>query len=564
MTKINEHSLFLIGSTPISEDQPCGANVRYESDFEQLEAELAKQESLSAETVDWDVVAQLSSRIIQNSSKDLLVGSYLCYALLVKDGYHGLGVGINVLNDMVSLHWDCLFPPVKRMRARQTAFTWLAEKAGDYVSTTIPTSKESGSVVEAADMLKQLDGALVEKMGDQAPMLTELSRPLKNYRQSAEAELAKSETVAPAVEPPAESVPQESSSPSAVVETAEPQDAAPAPVNPAPVAKAATKSKAPIAPPPDAGSLESDADSKKILRQLQTTARDIAGFWMTQKVSDSRSYRVARVAAFMVVENAPPDNNGVTQINPPAPERLKFFEAQAGKGDVLALIPELEKTLARSPFWFDGQFLVVKSLRSLGAEYEAAVQTVIRELGNFISRLPDVVGLSFSNEAPFADDQTRMWLDAEVIGQSSGALSDGTSESPSGELWSSVLVEAKKLAASGDADKALAMMSKGMSSACQLREQVYWRCAIAELMLQTGKADTAASVLEQASQQAKAMQIPEWEPQLLAKIYNLLVQSYQKQLKTNKEDKSLKEKAEVAYEQLCWFDPVTALSVKGG
>ena len=60
------------------------------------------------------------------------------------------------------------------------------------------------------------------------------------------------------------------------------------------------------------------------------------------------------------------------------------------------------------------------------------------------------------------------------------------------------------------------------------------------------------------------MQIPEWEPQLLAKIYNLLVQSYQKQLKTNKEDKSLKEKAEVAYEQLCWFDPVTALSVKGG
>lgn len=564
MTKINEHSLFLIGSNPISEEQPCGANVRYESDFEQLEAELAKQESLSAETVDWDVVAQLSSRIIQNSSKDLLVGSYLCYALLVKDGYHGLGVGINVLNDMVSLHWDCLFPPVKRMRARQTAFTWLAEKAGDYVSTTIPTSKESGSVVEAADMLKQLDGALVEKMGDQAPMLTELSRPLKNYRQSAEAELAKSEPEAPAIEPPAESAPQESSSPSAVVETAEPQGAAPASVNPVPVAKAATKSKAPIAPPPDAGSLESDADSKKILRQLQTTARDIAGFWMTQKVSDSRSYRVARVAAFMVVENAPPDNNGVTQINPPAPERLKFFEAQAGKGDVLALIPELEKTLARSPFWFDGQFLVVKSLRSLGAEYEAAVQTVIRELGNFISRLPDVVGLSFSNEAPFADDQTRMWLDAEVIGQSSGVPSDGTSESPSGELWSSVLVEAKKLAASGDADKALAMMSGGMSSACQLREQVYWRCAIAELMLQTGKADTAASVLEQASQQAKAMQIPEWEPQLLAKIYNLLVQSYQKQLKTNKEDKSLKEKAEVAYEQLCWFDPVTALSVKGG
>jgi len=33
--------------------------------------------------------------------------------------------------------------------------------------------------------------------------------------------------------------------------------------------------------------------------------------------------------------------------------------------------------------------------------------------------------------------------------------------------------------------------------------------------------------------------------------------------KTNKEDKTLEEKAGLAYEQLCWFDPITALSIKG-
>ena len=42
-----KHSLYSIGAEPISAEQPCGENVRYESDFEQLEAELAKQESLS-------------------------------------------------------------------------------------------------------------------------------------------------------------------------------------------------------------------------------------------------------------------------------------------------------------------------------------------------------------------------------------------------------------------------------------------------------------------------------------------------------------------------------------
>ena len=38
-----------------------------------LEAELAKQESLSSETVDWNHVSQISSRILKESSKDLLV-----------------------------------------------------------------------------------------------------------------------------------------------------------------------------------------------------------------------------------------------------------------------------------------------------------------------------------------------------------------------------------------------------------------------------------------------------------------------------------------------------------
>lgn len=576
MTILSEHSLFSIGSTPISDDQPCGANVRYESDFEQLEAELAKQESLNAEKVDWDVVAQLSSRIIQNSSKDLLVGSYLCYSLLVKEGYSGLGVGLNILNDMVSVHWDCLFPPAKRMRARQTAFTWLAEKAGTHVTSTTPGNKEAEAVVEAANILKQLDGALVEKMGDQAPMLTDLSRPLKAYKQSAEADIETAKIVEPVVEKNPEPVPQVESQASQEVMTEavepeslpehspEPQAAAPVQAAVEKPAAAATKPKPSIAAPPDAGSPESDADTKKVLRQLQATARDIASFWITQKLSDTRSYRVARVAAFMVVESAPPDNNGVTQINPPAPERLKFFEAQQGKGDLLALIPELEKTLARAPFWFDGQFLVVKSLRSLGAEYEAAAQTVVRELGNFISRLPEVVGLSFSNEAPFASDQTRMWLDAEVVGQGSGSAGSDSSESSAGESWNTALAEAKQMAASGDSDQALALMNSGMSNAPQLRDQFYWRCAIAELMLQTGKAETAASILEQATQQGRAVQIAEWEPQLLAKIYQLLFQSYQKQQKTNKEDKTLEEKANMAYEQLCWFDPVTALSVKGG
>ena len=143
----------------------------------------------------------------------------------------------------------------------------------------------------------------------------------------------------------------------------------------------------------------------------------MAAFYLSQKLADPRAYRLNRVAAWMAVDAAPPNNNGVTQINPPAAERLKFFEVQRDKGDHATLVPELEKTLARSGFWLDGQFMVVQSLRALGAEFKPAEENVIRELGAFLARLPEVLDLAFADETPFAGDQARIWIDAEVLVQ---------------------------------------------------------------------------------------------------------------------------------------------------
>jgi type VI secretion system protein VasJ len=266
----------------------------------------------------------------------------------------------------------------------------------------------------------------------------------------------------------------------------------------------------------------------------------------------------------MVIEKAPPDNNGVTQINPPAPERRKFFEVQRDKGDFAALIPELEKTLARSPFWLDGHCEVVKALRALGPEYETAAQTVVRELNYFLQRLPEVSNLSFADETAFASDQTRLWLDAEVLRQDDATSVSSDGDGVAGEPWNLALLEAKQVAAGGDSDEAIALLNAGLANAGAVRAQIYWRCALAELLLQIGKAGPATAILESLSQQAESRQMDEWEPQLMSRIYNLLIQGYQKQQKSKKDDKSLKEKAEQAFAQLCWFDPITAISLKGG
>jgi len=560
---IEDHKHFSIGSDPVSDALPCGENARYDTQFEQLEAELAKQESLTSATVDWNKVVQLSSDIIKTKSKDILVGSYLCYGLLLQEGYSGLAVGLKILNDMAAQHWDCLFPPAKRMRARQTAYVWLAEKAAIIVAQKNPKSDEFSAVIAAADLLKQLDNTLVERMADQAPLLTELSRPLRNYRQMAQAELDKKqqqvEKQSQPSEEPAAARTSETSAPPPDEPVVQKTAAAPAPT-PAAAKPSPSAAMQPIAE----GSPESENDSKKVLRQIQAASRDVASFWASQKLSDPRAYRLSRVAAWMVVENAPPAIEGVTQVLPPAAERLKFFDAKMEKSEFAVVLGELEKTIARAPFWLDGHFMVVKVLRSLGAEYEPAAQTVIRETAHFLNRLPELTELSFSDNTPFASDQTRLWLNAEVLGSAGGGNEKGAAESDGGEPWSIGLKEAGRKAAAGNTEEAIEVMRNGLLQAAQMRDKMYWRCSLAELLLQIGDAASASGILEQLAAQQDEDHLLHWEPRLLAYTYNLLFQSYQKQQKKNKDDKVLIEKASRAYEKLCWFDPITALSMKGG
>ncbi len=552
-----------LGITAISDAAPCGENVRYEPVFEDLEAELAKQQSLNAETVDWNRVSELSRNILQSSAKDMLVAAYLCQSLFIQYRYAGLNLGLKILADMVEQHWPCLFPPVKRLRARGTAISWLSEMSSAYAGDNVPTAEESESVIAALANLRRLDNELADKMGDQAPMVTDLSRLLKNYKQSAEAELANAAASSAAEK---ESAVEASAAPNIneAAAQANTEDAAPAATPPpAPAPKvAASKARKP-ASAVTVGDIASDADVKKAMRQIQDVAKSITGFWQAKKLSDARQYRLARVASWIMIEAAPPASDGITQVNPPAAERLKFFELQIEKKEFDNVLPELEQTLSRSPFWLSGQYKVVTVMRALGSEYDKAVQTVIAETRHLLQRLPELLTLSFADQTPFADDQTRMWLNAEVLTDNSVSGDARSASISSVHVWDEALEDAKKMAVSGDKEAAVAILNQGINQSRAQRDQFYWRAALAELLLQIGSASQAIAILEQMSIQASELNMNIWEPDLLSRIYQLLHQAYVKQNGKQKDKESLQQKIAQTYAQLSWFDPLAALTVKG-
>jgi len=552
LTDTSDHYLYSIGEQAVADDAPAGASARYEPEFEQLEAELAKQESLGTETVDWAKVVELAALVTREKSKDLLVASYLARGLLETESYSGFAVGLKIISDMIEHHWDGMSPPLKRLRARATAIQWLAEKCGPIIEAKEPAANQAEAVKLADAMARRIDGELMDKMGDNAPSMMEMNRHLKRYKQ----------IIAQQAEAPPSTTPAASPAPDT---PAKPADAAPAKT--APAAQNTTRSPASSARPVAVGDIESDNDAKKVVRQLQEGGRKTAAWWIKSKLADPRPYRLNRSLTWLLLDQAPPNTDGITQLNPPATDRLKFFDTQLAAKQYSGVIPELEQTTARAAFWLDGQRMVVNALQALGPEYEAACNAVMEECRHLLTRIPTLADLKFSDGTPFADDQTRMWIENDVLTRTISAEGATNGETAP---WHETLKKAKSMAAAGDIKPAITLMKESATTTSNVREQHFWRLSLADLLLQTGNLDVAIPTLEQLAAHIADKNLSTWEPDLISQTYKLLCDGYQKQINKlkNAKDKHTEldiilAKREQAYAQLCWHDPLTATHTPG-
>jgi type VI secretion system protein VasJ len=435
--------------------------------------------------------------------------------------YAGLATGLKVLRDMALTHWDGLFPELKRMRARATAISWLAEKTGKQVRDTRPKAAEKAALEQAAAFLKELDSCLVDKMGQDAPGLTDLSRPLKDHLQSLD-------TPAPAAKPAAAAAPRPAAAPAAEI-----------------------------------AEVANDADAKKALRQMQELARKVSKYWLAKDVADPRAYRLNRLTGWMTVEAAPTHASGLTQIPAPAPERLKQFETQRQAGQIEALLPELEAQLAKAPYWLDGQRLAADALGTLGERGAAARKTVLRELAHFLATVPGLTELKFVGDKPFADEATQDFIEEHAtVGEAPAGGSKRTKKGKDAAPWDEAYNNARAAATSGNLDAAIKQLDEGHAATANAHDQFMWRLALAQLLVQSGHANVAAPILEALVARIEEFRLREWEPDTAVRVYKLLLSAYEKTTGKSKNAQDTAARSAQAFSALSSLDPILALNVK--
>ncbi len=513
-----------IGSEPVSPENPSGESARYDPEFERLQVEMRKLENLSGEAVDWKQVASLSEEILEKKSKDLLVGGYLVLGLLVTEGFSGLSNGLACIEGLISDHWPSLYPAANRMRARINALNWLSEKAGTIISRIEPSQSDGEMLGVCGDQVKTLESLIQEKLGPEAPRLTDLHRPIQEYLNRISA--GKSDASEDASEQQAKI------------------EARPTPVTPAPATK-----------------LETSEDAKRALKDSFSTLKRIGSFMRSQDPTKPLSYRLNRFLAWCEIDALPPAENGRSRI--PAPpnqlrDRLQGLTEQSAWKE---LAGQVEARVAEFPFWLDLHRMSETALAELGQEYAGARQAVRSEVATLLGRLPDLVAFEFADGTPFANESTRMWISKQIFQAKDTEPAEVViPEYETGSL-DELRRKSRQLLQEGKLKEALSLVQDAKISAPSQRQRFSIQLELVNLCIEAGQIKAALAHLEMLEDQITRFSLEVWEPQLASKALQAYWHVLNKALRESKQPTpDLSRLMETVYSRLCKLDVLAGLS----
>ncbi len=511
-----------LGSSAISEDSPAGADVRYEPEFEELQAEIDKMSAPTASGgVDWKRVVKLSSEILASKSKDLLVASYLAVGLIRTQGAGGFCTGVKILKDMLETHWEKLFPKKKRMRGRIAAIEWWAEKTEAALEAVDVKGLERPRVEQLKEDMEKL-ASLVSELFPEPPSIMTIQRFVEAIPLEEEKE-----------EPP----------PAEPSEKPEPQPARPTPTA-----------------PPEA-EITSPKEAERAANRAFQELRQAASFLWEQDKSDPRPYRWRRIATWANVDGPPPATDGKTMLPPPPAQVKSIFEKLHSEADWVALLDAAEPRCSEFIFWLDLHYYAAEAMGQMGPNFEAAREAVCRETAYFLLRVPGIEELEFSDGTPFADAPTKAWLRDITLARGEEAGQGTAPLSPEGAsldaMVSEELKQAQWLVKKRKLADAVRLLHTRVRESGSRREEMLWRLALCQVLVQAKKVFLAAPHVERIMEDVDNYGVEEWDPELALRALTGALTVYERL-----GDDQARQKAESALARIARLDPALALKFK--
>jgi type VI secretion system protein VasJ len=529
-------------SEPISADNPAGVQLEDDPDYDKINTEIQKIGSIHGGVVDWNEVVRAGTVILSQKSKDIAVANWLAMGLFHKQGYGGLSAGLEICINLLDKFWETLYPPLKRIRGRSAPLAWFATRMTPLVTEKVPGNDEAEAIQSSASNIEKLIQLIDEKFGDNSPTRGD-SPTFLDLRKALQAHASKFKVEEVVAKPEVVEKPPEE--------------------RPAVVSSAMTSAPAATAPVPT--EFTSVANANQIILKASSYLRET-------KPDDPIPYRIARIIRWYPVIKLPLATNSKTEIPGILPQLVQGFQTLLNSGEWDKLLKQSEGNFGNSPFWFDLQRFIDRAMTELGSSYESARQVIREELLSLVRRIPGILDLQFKNGIAFADGQTKMWIETEVIpsiasipAETKIVTDTGKGGDTSKESINEVVAEARKIAAGGKLNDAISLLKNHLVTSALHREQFLWKLNMAKLCLEAGNAKLALPQLESLDEEVSQFSLEQWEPELALEVIRALYQCRRKLIQDIKQPSvEITTIVNDLYARLCRLDTLSALNLDSG
>ena len=520
---------------PIEGASPVGVDFTFEPDFEAVKKEVDKLSSVD-DKPNWGAVATGSAAILKNKSKDFRIGVWNTIGLMQVNNFAGFAEGVVTLRGLVTQFWEPMFPDVKRGRARANMMTWLTEQAASFLEKVDVNERNGEAVKVSDDVLNEVDSALAEKLGDLYQGLGRLKAVMRDKVRQIPAP------------PPPPPPPTEGGSTSSTTTTTEAAVFVP---------ETSGGTDVPVA------TGMGDADNALVFHGQAIAA--VGHVLRRENAMEANAYRLLRVGIWLPMVGVPYADGNTTMIPPPPLDSVAAWDALGEAGSWAEMLEAVESEIPNYPFWLDLQRRSALALDKLGPEYKAARAALGRGVVTFITGLPGIHKLAFSDGTAFADSMTLEWLEGEQEkygggggGPSKSALAVNVEE----EELKKRMEEAKALVFGGNVPDGLSLATQLSMRAVDARTRFRSRISVAQMALDSGKRDIARAMLEALIVEADRHDLDTWEPALSVPLYANLLSC----LRGGRGPDEMPAPETLAreaflYDKLCRLDPAAALKL---
>jgi len=504
---------------PLAADNFCGEDASFSEEFEVLKAEVDKDTSIHANgSTDWVIVLRMATEFFSGKSKNLWALAYGVYAYYQVNGLSGSIAAFATLTEILTTYWDWLYPLPERMQRRLAPLQWLCTRMETSAKSTGFIGENPQSISALQVECERLQNLLNLKMGDSAPSFMVIFSKV---------------SVLEAVTPNTDELLLSPAQPNSTASEIRPIAAVLTDLN--------LDGRVPGGVLP------------QLIRNVMEQNRQLAGHLLSLNMLDERAYQLHRTALWGTLLQLPQsDHAGKTQLSCGVPtDKIQAYSAAVDNKQFGDILPNLERSAAKAPYWLEGHYMVARCLEGLGAT--AALGCIRTALSQLLGRFPELQGYKFKCGTPFAPSKIVPWLET-LSTVPLGAKQPYSEKGPGGGKNEANMSEVRLHEAIGicqEKNFQAGLLHLGNVLPGRNRSAIHHGMLQARYCMAAGKRKTAATLLHALYDKLEQWNLLDWEPELTASLLFLLCSAHPKQHGVTEE----------MVRRLHWLDIDTALSL---